>query len=380
MSDQSKQPLLINGVPVLLPLKEEIRNRGEDRKPSELRPPRFPQLVRGFEKAKDRSILPANTGTGYLHLPPELRNQIMEQSLVTESIWPHSGEAARETWLRDLDIASAAHRQAFRNFIRKPSPRRFSILDLTAQSHVGVAVEACPATCHSTKETAPHFLSLCRATYTEGHALFYSLNTFHLPHGPLSNTKAYYDALRPAHRRLIRKMVLDISILDLTLDAIHDIECQVRAKDVANGRLPPDKSTTDWVPAIVYNILCSWRTKLAWLRDWTWLEEVTIRSSSSPWPSSTCTNHLVYAKCAGRRLPQLLREVGPVETHMPMLDCYGKCTPTFADQMRQMEGHLWEQMELMVGYFGWACTKVLVRRVAYETEEGEGNARRGFRR
>ncbi|KAL8749496.1 MAG: hypothetical protein Q9184_006789 [Pyrenodesmia sp. 2 TL-2023] len=351
------------------PVPEEIRNRGEDRKSLKLRPPRFPLLVPGFRKPKDRSSLPANTGTGYLHLPPELRNQIMEQSLVTESIWPHRGEAARETWLRDFDIAGAAHRQAFKNFVRHPSPRRVSMVFRFYRLYVGVALRACPTTCHSTKEVAPHFLSLCRATYTEGHALFYSLNTFHLPHGPLSNTKAYYDTLSPAHRRLIRKMVLDIITLDLTLDAIDDIEAQLRAKDHVNGRLPPDTSTTDWVPAIVYNIICTWRTKLAWLRDWTWLENVTIRSSLSPWPSRGCTNHLVYPKCRGRQLPKLLRGVGPVETHMPILDCYGECPPGFADQMRRMEAHLWSQIEVMIGYFGWACTKALVRRVAYEKEE-----------
>ncbi|KAI4196987.1 MAG: hypothetical protein LQ346_003121 [Caloplaca aetnensis] len=254
------------------PVPEQIRNRGEDRKSLRFVPARFSWLVPGYEKREAENVVPANTGTGYLNLPPELRNRIMEHSMVTESIWPYKGEDIRENWLRDVDIASAAHSQAFRFLLRHPSPRRIGI----------------------------------------------------------------FEALRPNHRHLIRSMILEISVLDLTLDAIDDIEAQLRAKDIAHGRLPPDRSKDDWVAPVVYNILCSWRTKLAWLREWTWLEQVTICSSRGPWPP----HDLVYFKGAGSVLPRLLKSVGPVEVHGPMLDCYGECAPTFAVQMRRMEADL----------------------------------------
>ncbi|KAL8715623.1 MAG: hypothetical protein Q9225_006374 [Loekoesia sp. 1 TL-2023] len=313
--------------------------------------------------------------TGYLSLPPELRNQILEQTLVAGCVRPYRGPTAHRNWQRDFEVVIAAHRRAWKDFIRHPSYMRASILWEVIESYLTVLVAETPALCLSAMEIAPHFLSVCRTVYDEGHPMFYSRNTFYLPHGPLSHTMDYFDQLRPEHRILIRKMVLEITIWDLDIAAFDDIENQLRAKDVAKGRLPPDKSVEDWVAPIAYNIISTWRSKLAWLRDWTWLEEVTISSYlSRPIGNFPMSNPSVSPGFTfildGESLPEFLNGIGPAEPHCPVLDCYGDCDPFFAVWMGCVEAYTWALLQKMIKVFGWKCSKALIRRYAYDSRIG----------
>ncbi|KAI4189300.1 MAG: hypothetical protein L6R41_001569 [Letrouitia leprolyta] len=310
--------------------------------------------------------------TGYLSLPPELRLQILEQTLVTGKVRPYRGQTAQENWQRDLDIVIAAHRRAWRALMRYPSRINFGILWEVIESYLTVLVGDTASLCVPAMEVAPHFLSVCRTVYEEGHAMFYSQNTFYLPYGPLSHAKGYFDRLQSDHRKLIRKMVLDITIWDLDITAFDEIENQLRSKDVVKGRLPPDKSVEDWVPPIAYNLISTWRSKLAWLRDWTWLEEVVISSYLSRPMDNFITNFPNVSpgfaiRQGGTTLPDFLKGIGPAESHCPVLDCYCDCNDFFGLWMRCVEAYTWALLQKMIRTFGWKCSKALIRRFAYDS-------------
>ncbi|KAL8939300.1 MAG: hypothetical protein Q9216_003436 [Gyalolechia sp. 2 TL-2023] len=321
---------------------------------------------------KDEGSACAEDRTGYLSLPPELRLQILEQTLVTGQVRPYRGQTAHKNWQRDIELVIAAHRQAWKNFILHPRRKTFDVLWEAIESYLTILIGDTPHMCVLALEVAPHFLSVCRAAYEEGHAMFYSHNTFYLPHGPLSHTKEYFDRLRPEHRKLIRKMVLEVTIWDLDIAAFDEIENQLRAKDTVKGRLPPDRSIEDWVAPIAYQLISSWRSKLAWLRDWTWLEEVIISTyvakpvyifiMNNP---SLSPGHVFQLK--GKTLPAFLKGIGPAEPHCPVMDCYRDCDVFFGLWLQCVELYTWTLLQKMIRSFGWKCSKALIRRFAYES-------------
>ncbi|KAI4137755.1 MAG: hypothetical protein L6R39_007115 [Caloplaca ligustica] len=385
------RPYIKTGTPV----PAQIRNRGTDRK---IRRRQFKDYL-GFRRKKSvdveatqglrfadfklymltgREIDASGTNepicrTGYMSLPPELRDQILKEALADDDcVWPSRGLTARQSWLRDIDIFTAARRQAWRDCLRHGfNPLKRIVLQEAMSGYVAMFLLPFPTICRTTMDVAPHFLSVCHTAYKEGHPIFYSQNTFHLPHGPLSNTRDYFDDVKPEHRELIRKMILNISIHDLTLEAMDNIEDQLRAKDVANGRLPRDDSVEDWVPAIAYNIISTWRSKLAWIREWTWLDRVTIyamqiRETDQLLIGCCGMTSNVSAKYRGKHLQYFLKGVGPAVLHTPVMDCYGECHPKLAGQMRRAEFHVWSAAHKLIRCLGWKCTKALVRRLAYE--------------
>ncbi|KAI4113195.1 MAG: hypothetical protein LQ338_008219 [Usnochroma carphineum] len=319
----------------------------------------------------NQGAAPVDARIGYLSLPAELRHQILEEALIIDDcVRPIGGPTVHRSWRRDIDIVIAAQRQALKDLIRYRHSLKVYILYSVTEGYFTIILTVKPTICRSTADVAPHFLSVCRTAYEEGHPLFYSQNTFQIPPGPLSVTKQYFDGLQPEHRRLIRKVVLNISLVDLTVETMDAIESQLRARDVARGRLPHDGSVDDWVAPIVYNIISVWRSKIAWLRDWTWLGEVSICSfpirSSDHLLACGCPSDLVSWKGSGVQLPHVLKGIGPAEPHTPVMDCYGQCDTAFAEQMRRAESHLWKKVQLMIFRFGWKCSKALVRRLAYE--------------
>ena len=326
--------------------------------------------------------------TGYLSLPPEIRGQILEQVMITKWVWPCRGQKAQEDWQQDFEIVVTALRQAWKNVLRSPFHLDMKLLALweIMDSYSAIVNAECPAVCTTPLDLTPQFLSVCRTAYEEGHAMFYSQNTFYLPHGPLSHTRDYFDKLRPENKRLIRKMVLEISLWDLDLTAFDDIEAQLRAKDVVKGQLPPDRSVKNWVPPIVYNIISTWRSKLAWLRDWTWLEEITFCSYLF-WPmvpyiasQPAITPHGFLVKIRGKILKRVLKGIGPKEPHLPLLDCYSECSKFFAGWMRYAESVIWVLIEAMIRGVGWKCSKAMIRRLANDEKYIAERRRKAERR
>ncbi|KAL8731380.1 MAG: hypothetical protein Q9166_003472 [cf. Caloplaca sp. 2 TL-2023] len=311
--------------------------------------------------------------TGYLSLPFEIRRQILEEALSAgQVVWPYRGLTAHERWQEDCKLATAAQRQAWKRFMRHPSTMHISTLFSVSNCYYAIIFQT-PAMCIPAIRTAPHFLSTCHTAYDEGHQLFYSKNIFFMPHGPLSNAKDYYDDLQPHHKRLIRHMVIDLTLLDLTIESFNDIESQLRSKDVANNKLARDDSIEDWVAPVVYNILSTWRSKLAYLREWTWLEDLEIHCFLQA--NRRCRNHRIGLPIVepftvkGRDLQRFLKGVGPAEPHVPLMDCYAECDSAFGKQMRHDESFIWRLVPWMLEMYGWKCMKAVVRRGAYKELE-----------
>ncbi|KAL8832514.1 MAG: hypothetical protein Q9170_004847 [Blastenia crenularia] len=318
---------------------------------------------------------PGKDRTGYLSLPPEIRSQILKQTLISGSVRPYRGQTAHGNWQRDFEIVIAAHRHAWKGFILHPDSTSSIAAWEAIDSYWIIMLAETPTLCSSALAIGPHFLSVCRTAYEEGHVIFYSQNTFYLPCGPLSHTRDYYDHLRPKHQKLIRKMVLELTIFDLDITAFDEIERDLCAKDVVNGRLPADKSVEDWVAPIAYNIISTWRSKLAWLQDWTWLEEATITCRMPKHLNSFFTGYqrilpAFIFTISGEGIPILLRGIGPKEPHCPVMDCYGDCNEHIALCMKALEVYLWALLQKLIKGLGWKTTKALIRRYAYGGKSG----------
>ena len=75
-----------------------------------------------------------------------------------------------------------------------------------------------------------HFLQTCKQAYNEGHYMFYAMNIFHLPPGPINNTDAWYTTLRPEHRKMIKTIWIDLDPVDLISEGTDDIEASARGR------------------------------------------------------------------------------------------------------------------------------------------------------
>ncbi|KAL8981271.1 MAG: hypothetical protein Q9205_003898 [Flavoplaca limonia] len=189
----------------------------------------------------------------------------------------------------------------------------------------------------------------------------------------LHSCRGYYDQLVPEHKKLIRHMTVILHMGDLTVEAFDHIEDQLRAKDVARGRLPPDDSVEDWLAPVVYHLISIWRSKLAWLKEWTWLEDLEIHSGLCTRGFPNVLPKSMSVRIQGYYLPVYLEGIGPSEPRCPLVDCYKDCNNMFARQMRTQEEFLWSLFAWMIECFGWKATKAIIRRKVWEESTGRSN-------
>ena len=157
----------------------------------------------------------------YFSLPGEIRNKIMNLVLVPGDVYPHT-----------------------------PVSNTSSLIPISAanvRSRSGVQL-----------------LATCRQAYDEGHALFYSSNTFHLP---ATETFDWPDRLQPKHKCLIKRIGITIGPNELDASMISHI----------------DRTYTDRMGtfiaihrAVYETTQVSWRSKMNSIAAWTSLEEVTL--------------------------------------------------------------------------------------------------------
>ena len=76
---------------------------------------------------------------------------------------------------------------------------------------------------------AANFLATCRQAYEEGHVMFYTQNTFHLPPGSLGETKEVLAEIKPEHIAMMRSVTLGLTLLDLTPTVARMVEADVAA-------------------------------------------------------------------------------------------------------------------------------------------------------
>ena len=123
---------------------------------------------------------------GFLSLPGEIRNKIMDYALVP-------GEIYLSTKCQPIDIHSKTKTRLF--------------------------VPGC------------QLLATCKQAYLEGHESFYGLNNFHLAHGPLFVSMNYFASLNARHQDLIKHVTIDLSVVDLTWPVLERIEAAFRENE-----------------------------------------------------------------------------------------------------------------------------------------------------
>ncbi|KAL8958695.1 MAG: hypothetical protein Q9183_005785, partial [Haloplaca sp. 2 TL-2023] len=294
---------------------------------------------------------PAKRATGYSDLPSELRIKILEYAFGVNLIWPYQGQTRNEILQQDRKMVVAARRQAFQNMVHRPSKRVFRRLRRSIEYSLTFMLfqDEGPWPYNISAKVGLHPLLVNQSMYDEGRKAFYANNVFHIPYGPLSIARKYFDNLRAENRNEIRKMVLDISPMDLTYEAFVSIEAQVRCtwQHRRDGE-PPDDDADWWAGVTTQCLYSIWRAKLAWLRQWTQLAEIEIRFFSRvpemlkmiprhrfPWKDSF--------QLSGSELPRFLRGMVPLAVG-PEPDYgtfsayqYEDCDGTFGDQMMTLE-------------------------------------------
>lgn len=153
---------------------------------------------------------------GYLDLPGEIRNQIMDYALVP-------GRVLFSAKVQPVDF--------------KDSPS---------------FVPGC------------QLLATCRQAYDEGHVSFYINNIFHLAPGPLSESVRYFGSLNRRHQDMIRSVSIDMSIVDLTPPVLERIQTAYH-ENLRQAIADADHSV---VKCYVVNALRDlWTEKIAGVRD-----------------------------------------------------------------------------------------------------------------
>ena len=135
--------------------------------------------------------MPPSTKIGYLDLPREIRDQIMELAL-------HPGEVHIDADPGSLcDVIDG---DGYLNTSAEPA-------DHEEQHHYGVQL-----------------LATCRQIYEEGHNIWYANNTFYLPPCPFKEMKRILCAYQRKHLRIIGRLVVGCTIDDVSEEKIQKLK------------------------------------------------------------------------------------------------------------------------------------------------------------
>lgn len=77
----------------------------------------------------------------------------------------------------------------------------------------------------------PQLLASCKQAYLEGHELFYSLNRFYLPRGPIRHTYHYFKNLQLQNILSMKSIALRFGLEDLAREDFEDAEACVQASE-----------------------------------------------------------------------------------------------------------------------------------------------------
>lgn len=128
-------------------------------------------------------------------------------------------------------------------------------------------------------------LATCKQAYNDGRYMFYSMNTFHWPPGPVNCTDGWYANLQPEHRKMIRTICIDLDFVDLMYGGTHAIEASARRH---HGGQPGDYDGNAWSIEAMFQLeLRMWAQILSLycraipynLRGFNGLERVIVQSS-----------------------------------------------------------------------------------------------------
>ncbi|KAL9132989.1 MAG: hypothetical protein Q9175_005832 [Cornicularia normoerica] len=176
---------------------------------------------------------------GYFSLPTEIRDMIMELVFVQAQVTYESTKAVNRD--RKLSLLQ----KAFYCVKRTVSRRSYEGSKFT----------------HLLQPPGFQFLATCRQACTEGHVVFYSLNVFYLPPGPLEYTLRGLKTLRPQHLAMITKIGLTMDLLDLTPAGFKEVQHEMQVR-YGHGSPVPDRPSL--AQGIQWSRMIDWRLKSIW--------------------------------------------------------------------------------------------------------------------
>ena len=194
----------------------------------------------------------------YTSLPAEIRNRIMEHALVPGDVYP---------CFRDPKKPSST----------KPSRSLLSTVLKHPRALFNVRVGGNEHHVATKKQPGFQLLVTCKSAYRDGHFMFYSMNTFHLPAGSASDAQHWLDGLKMHHRSMIKSACMTLSLADLTPDNLAEMD-EKWLWDL------PFKSRQDeqrMVFEVAY-LLCwrYWQDKMGFLKRWDSLDQVVFERVS----------------------------------------------------------------------------------------------------
>ena len=176
----------------------------------------------------------------FFSLPGEIRNKIMNLVLVPGDVYPYTPVSF--------------------------NPTRVPVSAANVQSRSGVQL-----------------IATCRQAYDEGHALFYSSNTFHLP--PIM-TFEWSDKLQTKHKFLIKRIGITIGPNQLDTSMIRHID---RSYQKLSGS--GDHDSGNIFEAVIEAFGKTWYSKVSHIAAWSSLEEITFCLFKEPYIPATPLHH-----------------------------------------------------------------------------------------
>ena len=189
----------------------------------------------------------------YTSLPAEIRNAIMEYALVPGDAYPCSKESKSPS--------TNPSRKLLRAVFKRP-PTSFKIKVGGTDQQV------------ATKQPGFHLLTTCKKAYQDGHYMFYSMNTFHLPAGSARDAETWLSHLKPDHRSMIKSACINFTIADLTSEVLVEMDKKWLWDLPAMTRQNEQRMVFE-----VTYILCwrFWQDKIRFLQKWDALEKVYLK-------------------------------------------------------------------------------------------------------
>lgn len=286
-----------------------------------------------------------NGQLSYFSLPGELRNQIMDYVLVPGSIHPRTIEPvsnpmpAKRSTFRNLQTVKLKFLSCIPRFV--PSVLR-EIVKALRRGFGQKTVKPTPS------PPGVQLLATCRQAYAEGHGMYYSLNTFHLPCGSAQKALEYFEGLDTKHLHMIQSVALRLSLKDLTPTVFYAIEQAMRMEAISGS----SRSTTGnaWARWASIYVQVVWRRKLVGIRNWKskCLESVSIETSFKT------------IVVAGSTLQSSLSGFDGRVLYPRRMDPYRDCSTEVGKLIRSAHRRLWLELRHKVARIGLEATKAWV--------------------
>ena len=124
-------------------------------------------------------------------------------------------------------------------------------------------------------------LSANRRCYEDFHSLYWGLNTFYLPRGPVAHSQYFWGSIRPEHKALVRSIAIQFSLDDLVLEVLDHIGQYTRVRRHVGrprGRRPNDFGWASRRWYIRDALIHIWDRKLGFIRTWSQLDELRLEA------------------------------------------------------------------------------------------------------